>query len=170
MIDKPEGVTFDEYFLGMVEPLAKKSKDKSTKVGCVIVGPDNDIRTTGYNSFPRGIRDDVPERQERPTKYFYIEHAERNAIYCKALVGGPGLKGSRIYMDFLPCTDCARAIINVGIVEIIIAGDTYAEKKVAWEQRWKESMMHAKIMLREAGVKVKLYFSNGKSEYVNLYE
>jgi dCMP deaminase len=168
--DKPEDVTFDEYFLGMVEPLSRKSKDKSTKVGCVIVGPDNDIRTTGYNSFPRGIKDDVPERQERPLKYFYIEHAERNSIYNKARIGGAGLKGCRIYMDFLPCTDCARALINVGIIEIIIAGDTYETKKKAWETRWKEQMAHAKIMLREAGVKVRLYYSNGTSAEVNLYE
>ena len=166
----PNGLSFDAYFLSLIKPLSMKSKDASTKVGCIIVGPDNDIRTTGYNSFPRGIDDNVPERQERPIKYAFIEHAERNAIYNKARVGGAGLKGCRIYMDFLPCTDCARAIINVGIIEIIIDGDTYEQKKSAWEERWKESMNQAKAMLREAGVKVRLYYSNGTSAEVNLYE
>ena len=65
----------------MANLVAKKSKDQSTQIGAVIVGIDNEIRSTGYNSFPSGINDDLQERQERPEKYYWIEHAERNALY-----------------------------------------------------------------------------------------
>ena len=65
----------------MANLVAKKSKDQSTQIGAVIVGPDNEIRSTGYNSFPKGLNDDLQERQERPEKYYWIEHAERNALY-----------------------------------------------------------------------------------------
>ena len=70
-----------EYFYDMANLVAKKSKDQSTKIGAVIVGADNEIRSTGYNSFPKGLNDDLQERQERPEKYYWIEHAERNALY-----------------------------------------------------------------------------------------
>src|ERR1019366_1039390 len=80
-------MSWDEYYLNMLELVASKSKDKSTKVGVIVVGPDNEIRSTGFNSFPRGINDDLEERQLRPAKYLYIEHGERNAIYNAARVG-----------------------------------------------------------------------------------
>ena len=165
-MDKPEGLTYDAWYLSLIDPISKKSKDKTTKVGCVIVDQENIPRCFGFNSFVRGINDNVPERQERPLKYFYTEHAERSAIYQVARTGGCGLKGCHIYMDFLPCTDCARAIISVGIIEIIIDGSTYEKKRIAWEERWKESMDHSKTMLREAGVKIRLYHPDGTSTFV----
>ena len=70
-----------EYFYDMANLVAKKSKDQSTQIGAVIVVPDNEIRSIIYNSFPSGINDDLQERQERPEKYYWIEHAERNALY-----------------------------------------------------------------------------------------
>ena len=75
--------SWDRYYLDICQAVAARSKDPNTQIGCVIVGPNHEIRSTGYNSFPRGIRDDVPERLVRPTKYLWIEHAERNAI-CNA--------------------------------------------------------------------------------------
>jgi deoxycytidylate deaminase len=79
----PQIPTWDQYYLNICQVVATRSKDPNTQIGCVVVGPNHEIRTTGYNSFPRGIRDDVPERLVRPTKYLWIEHAERNAI-CNA--------------------------------------------------------------------------------------
>ena len=70
---------WDQYYLEICKVVALRSKDPNTQIGCVIVGPNHEIRSTGYNSFPRGIRDDVPERLVRPAKYLWIEHAERNA-------------------------------------------------------------------------------------------
>ncbi len=140
----------------MLPLISSKSKDANTKVGCIIVGEGNEFISSGYNSFPRGIDDNVPERQTRPTKYMYIEHAERNAIYNAARVGVK-TSGSRIYIDFYPCSDCARAIIQSGIVEIVIDGKDYDSKEKYWNERWKEHMEASKQMLQEAGVKIKIY-------------
>ena len=79
--------SWDQYYLDICKVVASRSKDPNTQIGCVIIGPNREIRSTGYNSFPRGIRDDVPERLVRPTKYLWIEHAERNAI-CNAARAG----------------------------------------------------------------------------------
>ena len=68
------------YFFNIAEEVKKKSKDKNTQIGAVIVGKDKEIVSTGYNSFPRGIDDEKEDRQEKPEKYFWFEHAERNAI------------------------------------------------------------------------------------------
>ena len=75
-----------DYFLSIAEQVKLKSKDRNTQIGAVIVGEDNEILSTGYNSFPRGLNDDLDDRQNRPEKYFWFEHAERNAIYNAARV------------------------------------------------------------------------------------
>ena len=80
-------MNWDEYFINIAEQVKLKSKDKNTQIGVVIVGKDNSIVSTGYNSFPRGIDDNIDERQEKPEKYFWFEHAERNAIYNAARIG-----------------------------------------------------------------------------------
>ena len=99
-----------------------RSKDPNTQIGCVIVGPNHEIRSTGYNSFPRGIRDDVPERLVRPTKYLWIEHAERNAI-CNAARAGTATEGCTIYVEIMPCMDCARAMVQAGITQVVISAE-----------------------------------------------
>ena len=102
---------WDEYYLDICKVVAARSKDPNTQIGCVIAGPAHEIRSTGYNSLPRGIRDDVPERLERPTKYLWMEHAERNAIYNAARCGTP-LEGCTLYVEIMPCMDCGRAIVQ----------------------------------------------------------
>jgi dCMP deaminase len=108
----------DNYFMSLAVTVSAASKDRSTKVGCVVVGPDNEIRSTGFNGFPRGVNDNAPERHERPAKYLWTEHAERNAIYNAARMG-TALKHCRLYCTFAPCMDCARAIVQAGICEVI---------------------------------------------------
>lgn len=137
---------WDSYFMTMVNHVATRSKDRSTKVGCVIVGPDNEVRSTGYNSFPRGINDDAPERHERPEKYLWTEHAERNAIYNAARVGTP-LKGCRAYLPWFPCMDCARALVQAGIVEVIGVRVPSA--------KWDKEFERAAVLFKEAGVAVR---------------
>jgi len=105
--------SWDQYYLEICKVVAARSKDPNTQIGCVIVGPNHEIRSTGYNSFPRGIRDDVPERLVRPTKYLWIEHAERNGI-CNAARAGTATEGCTIYVEIMPCMDCARAIVQAG--------------------------------------------------------
>ena len=151
-----EKVEWDDYFMTMVYLVAMRSKDESTHIGAVIVGPDNEIRSTGYNSFPRGMNDDLEERQERPQKYFVFEHAERNAIYNVGLWGGGSLKGCRIYTNGVPCTDCARAVIQVGIKEVIVDG--WWDKNNA--EKWAESAKISIEMFDEVGIKVRYYSGN----------
>jgi len=107
-------MNWDEYFINIAEQVKLKSKDNNTKIGVVLVGKNNEIVSTGYNSFPRGINDDVLERQEKPEKYFWFEHAERNCIYNAARIGVSTL-GTTMYMTCgISCADCARAIISAG--------------------------------------------------------
>jgi dCMP deaminase len=123
----------------------------------VIVNDDNIIKATGYNSFPRGIDDDRPERQSREggVKYAFFEHAERNAIYSAAREG-VSLKGCRIYVSAMPCADCARGIIQAGIKEVIIDATWQAEMEAIGKWRnWKDSHRYANEMFSEAGVKVR---------------
>lgn len=141
---------WDDYFAEMAILVASKSKDPSTKCGAVIIGPDNEVRSTGFNGFPRGVKDD--ERiNERPLKYYYIEHAERNAIYNAARHGN-SLKGCTMYVTGTPCHDCARAIIQSGIKRVIILEGCHAP---GFNKRWEESMKHTKIMFKEAKIKVR---------------
>lgn len=143
--------SFDRYFMDLALLVSSRSKDRSTQVGCVIVGPDNEIRSTGYNSFPRGIDDNVEARHERPEKYFWTEHSERNAIYNAARVGTP-LKGCRIYVPWLPCMDCARAIVQSGIIEIVTEPLAPDDGR---NERWSEHHKRTEVLLREAGVAVR---------------
>jgi len=143
---------WNTYFMNLIGPISSRSKDPNSKFGCVIVGPDNGIRATGFNSFPRGIDDTAPERLLRPEKYKWIEHCERNAIFEAAKIGVP-LDGCRIYLYGIPCIDCARAIIQVGIKEVIYS----LEKQLAWEQTgtmYKDDNNRVRRMLCEAGVKL----------------
>ena len=140
---------WDEFYLSMCDITSMRSKDPSTKVGAVIVSPSNKVRSIGYNGFPRGAVDaveEVPERYERPLKYKWTEHAERNAIYNAET----SLEGCVIYVNSLPpCSDCARAIIQTGIKEVVL------ERKPIPE-RWEEDCGVALVMLRECGVKVRV--------------
>ena len=141
-----------EYFRQLAHTVKIKSKDENTQIGAVIVGKDKEIVSTGYNSFPRGIRDDVKERQQRPEKYFWFEHAERNAIYNAARIG-VSTKGTTMYLSCgVPCADCARGIINAGIVRI------FCEKQdVTKGIKWADSAERSWEMFDEADVKVCFY-------------
>ena len=145
---------WDEYFYKMANLVATKSKDESTKIGAVIVGPDNEIRSTGYNSFPSGIDDDVADRQTRPEKYYWIEHAERNALYNAAKIG-VSTKECVMYLNCgIPCCDCARGIINSGIKKIYIC-----DQDITKSTHWTEHSKRSKIMFEESGVVLKYYFN-----------
>jgi dCMP deaminase len=139
---------WDEYFLRISELVAQKSKDRSKKVGAVIVGEGNEIRSTGFNGFPRGIDDDVDARHERPAKYMWTEHAERNAIF-NAARNGTHTAGTTMYLNaWYPCADCARAVIQAGITRIVVSRSRHHRPN----SRWNESCAVGMEMLREAGV------------------
>lgn len=140
---------WDSYFFNIAYAVSLKSKDQHTKIGCVIVGPDNEIVSTGYNSLPRGANDFVPERYERPEKYNWMSHAERNAIFNAARVGIP-TKGCAMYMSCgMPCIDCMHAIVQSGIKEIYLITDMGAKGNGKYKD-----FTNSEQLARECGILV----------------
>lgn len=136
-------------FLELAELISSWSKDPSTKTGAVVVGPDKEIRATGYNGLVRGACDDIPERMERPTKYDFFEHAERNAVF-NACLSGTSLRGCTIFCTLTPCTDCARAIIQSGIKEVVTY--EYKSNDADPKNTWRDKLNYSAEMFKEAGV------------------
>lgn len=149
--------SWHQHFIDMAQLVADKSKDRSTKVGAVIVGPENEVRSTGYNGFPRKVNDNACERHLRPEKYDYTEHAERNAIYNAARVGIP-LSGCTLYLNWtpIPCPDCTRALIQSGISRIVGPDRTFPNHGKDWHKTFEHSM----AMIREAGVTIEVMESD----------
>ena len=117
-------ISWDEYFMGIALLAAKRSKDPNTQVGACIVSPENIIISTGYNGLPNGCSDDeFPwEREGEQTKYPFVVHAELDAILN---AGRRLLRGARLYVALFPCNECAKAIIQSGIDEIVYLSDKY---------------------------------------------
>jgi dCMP deaminase len=140
---------WDKKFMEVANLVAIWSKDQSTKVGCIIVGKDKQIISTGYNGFPKRINDDVKERWERPTKYSWSEHSERNAIYQCALTG-VSTKDCTIYVNAFPCVDCARAIIQSGIIRLVTTKPDFND--IDENSTWRSLCKISLEMLLEAGI------------------
>ena len=122
-------ITWDEYFMGIAMLSANRSKDPNTQVGACIVDSNNKIMSVGYNGLPAGCDDDdFPWDREAEsaydTKYPYVCHAELNAILNSS---GRNLHGCKIYVALFPCNECAKAIIQSGIKEVIYLSDKYAD-------------------------------------------
>jgi dCMP deaminase len=149
---------WDVRFLRLALEVSTWSKDRSTQVGAVIVGEDRSPGPYGYNGFPRFIDDDKAERHSRPTKYDWTEHAERNAIYNAARMG-VALKGSTIYVTHVPCADCARAIIQVGITRVVTDASCM---EGGFAERWSDAAEITREMLAEANVPIELVEVKGK--------
>ncbi|MBE6771177.1 MAG: dCMP deaminase family protein [Ruminococcaceae bacterium] len=128
MPKREDYISWDEYFMGIALLSSRRSKDPSTQVGACIVNNRNKIMSVGYNGFPLGCSDDdFPwERSgdEFDTKYPYVCHAELNAILNS---GGASLEGCKIYVALFPCNECAKAIIQCGIKEVLYLSDKYAD-------------------------------------------
>ncbi len=140
---------WDQRFMDLAKFVGGWSKDRSRQVGCVIVGPDNGVRAIGFNGFPRGLDDDHDARHERPTKYLWTEHAERNAIYAAAR-SGIALAGCRMYLPWFPCVDCARAIVQAGLIELVCTEPDLIDPQ------WGEGFKVSTELLQEAGVSVRI--------------
>jgi dCMP deaminase len=147
---------WDNRFLDLARHIGQWSKDRSRKVGCVIVGPSREIRAIGYNGFPRGTDDAPSDRHERPTKYLWTEHAERNAIFQAARIG-IALQGSTLYLPWFPCMDCARAIVQAGIARLV------AMRPDISEPEWGKQFEAALELLSEASVEIDWAGERGES-------
>lgn len=152
-------ISWDEYFMGIALLSAQRSKDPSTQVGVCIVSRENKILSVGYNGMPTGCRDDdMPwERSgaRLETKYPFVCHAELNAILnCET-----SLKGSRIYTSLFPCNECAKAIIQSGISEVVYLSDKYADT---------DDTKASKIMFNMTGVAYKRYIPTERAVTLEL--
>lgn len=157
---KQDYLKWDEYFMGIALLSTERSKDPSTSVGACIVSDDNKILSVGYNGMPIGCSDDeFPWEREGgnlDTKYFFVCHAEFNAILNYT---GTNMKGAKVYTTLFPCNECTKAIIQKGIHEIIYMSDKYAAT---------DSVIAAKRMLDASGVKYRQYIPIGKNITISL--
>ena len=138
---------WNERFLNLATHISNWSKDPSTKVGCVVVGPDREIRSTGFNGLPRGIEDNSDRLNNREIKYPMICHAEENAIMHAARIG-ISLKGCTAYVTWPPCTRCARSLIQAGILTVIYPKNTEIP------DRWASDFELSMNMFKEAGIEL----------------
>ncbi len=143
---KQNYISWDEYFMGLALLSAKRSKDPQTQVGACIVSANNRVISVGYNGFAFGCSDDeFPWEREGElleTKYPFVVHAELNAILNNR---GVSLEGARIFVALFPCNECAKAIIQCGIKEVVYLSDKYSETDI---------VKASKRMLNAAGVKL----------------
>ena len=146
-------ISWDEYFMGIAMLSACRSKDPNTQVGACIVNDRNRIMSVGYNGFPSGCNDDeFPWEREGSafnTKYAYVCHAELNAI----LNASADLRGCKVYVALFPCNECAKAIIQSGIKELIYLSDKYHDTHASIASR---------RMFNMTGVKYRAYEPTGR--------
>lgn len=148
-------LSWDEYFMGIALLSSMRSKDPSTQVGACIVNSEKRILSMGYNGMPRCCSDDeFPwDKNENPldSKYLYVCHAELNAILNCA---SGNVRGCTVYTTLFPCNECAKAIIQSGIAEVIYMSDKYSDS---------DSVLASKRMFTTAGVKFREYSISGKT-------
>ena len=139
-------ISWDEYFMGLALLSGKRSKDPSTQVGACIVSPTNRVLSVGYNGFAFGCSDDAYSWEREgdflDTKYPYVVHAELNAILNNR---GVSLEDAKLYVALFPCNECAKAIIQSGIKEVIYLSDKYSDT---------DTVKASKRMFESAGIKL----------------
>ena len=142
-------ITWDEYFMGIAYLSAMRSKDPSTQVGACIVDQNHKVVSIGYNGMPVGCKDEeMPWSRDGEginNKYWYVCHAEFNAILNAHRFS---LEGCTIYVSLFPCNECAKAIIQTGIKEIVYVSDKYADT---------DGTKASKFMLDQCGVKYRKF-------------
>lgn len=135
-------VDWHKRFLDLAEHVAQWSKDPRTKVGAVIVDEKKRVVSVGYNGFPRGVDDNPHRYDDRPTKHLFVAHAERNALDNAPLM----VDGFTMYSPLLPCSECAKSIIQKGIKRVV----TYTPTRDGVGFNWNIT----RIMFEESGVEL----------------
>jgi len=146
---------WDEFFMRHVYLVGSKSKDKSTQIGAILVR-DGTIISEGYNGICRKVNDTIKERNERPEKYHWYEHGERNAVYNCAR-NGISTSGAIMFTNYPPCTDCARAVVQSNVKEIVFHkqwADLFDKNK---GDKWKGHDNRTMTMFIESGVNVRWF-------------
>ena len=157
-------IDWDEFFMGISKLAAARSKDPSTQVGACIVDKENRILSIGYNGTPNGFSDDdfpwdKTSSDPNETKYPYVCHAELNAI-LNYRGNRKDFNNSKIYVDLFPCNECAKAIIQSGIKEVIYLSDKYHDT---------DSCIASRRLFDECGVTYRqLVLDNSKKIVIEL--
>ena len=155
-------ISWDDYFMGVALLASQRSKDPSTRVGACIIDNYNRILSTGYNGFPQGCSDDeFPWNRDEglgETKYQFVVHAELNAILNSR---GKSLENSKLYVALFPCNECAKAIIQAGIKEVIYLSDKYHDTP---------SVIASRRMLNAAGIILTKHKPTRSSLLINFSE
>ena len=155
-------ISWDDYFMGVALLASQRSKDPSTRVGACIIDNYNRILSTGYNGFPQGCSDDeFPWNRDESlgeTKYQFVVHAELNAILNSR---GKSLENSKLYVALFPCNECAKAIIQAGIKEVIYLSDKYHDTP---------SVIASRRMLNAAGIILTKHKPTRSSLLINFSE
>ena len=154
-------ISWDEYFMGVAKLSGMRSKDPHTQVGACIVSSDNKILSMGYNGFPAGCSDETfpwarDGEDELQKKYLFVTHSELNEILNYR---GGSLEGAKLYVSLFPCNECAKAIIQAGIREIIYDCDKYDGTP---------GITASKMMLNAAGVRFRRYERSGRKVEIAL--
>ena len=153
-------LSWDEYFMGIALLSSMRSKAPSTQVGACIVNSEKRILSVGYNGMPRCCSDDEFPwgKEENPlnSKYLYVCHAELNAILNCA---SGNVRGCTVFTTLFPCNECAKAIIQSGIAEVVYMSDKYSDS---------DSVLASKRMFTTAGVKFREYNISGKTPELKL--
>ena len=153
-------ISWDEYFMGVAHLASFRSKDPNTQVGACIVSEDNKILSIGYNGLPKGCSDDEfpwsRDGEQLDTKYPFVTHSELNAILNYR---GGSLEGSKMYVTLFPCNECAKAIIQAGIKDLVYACNKYDGTP---------SVEASKKMFNAAGVRYYAYQETGRKLQINV--
>ncbi len=159
---REDHISWDEYFMGVAKLTSERSKDPNSQVGACIVSSDHRILSMGYNGFPSGCSDDeypwAREGDELDVKYTYVTHAELNAI-LNFRGSNTSLAGATLYVSLFPCNECAKAIIQTGIKDIVYESDKYAATP---------STIASKRMFDSAKVTYRKYEKSGRKVIIDL--
>ncbi len=149
--ERYKSLSFDEWFMKHVYLTSEKSRDPRTKIGAVLV-KDKHIISSGFNGFPMGIDDLIERYDDRETKYKYVVHAEQNSILVAARFG-ISIMDTTLYTNGIPCHSCMKSVIQGGIKDIVI----HKQWPEMVHSEWIESIKISKIMMREAGINLKIF-------------
>jgi len=145
---------WQRHFIEQARLKASMSKDTSTQCGCVLVDLNRNEVAFGYNGMVRGMDDAVSWRHQRPQKYAFFEHSERNALYGAAR-RGVATDGTVAFVTGPPCVDCTRGLIQAGIRAIFIPEyHNFRDQEVS--DRWRESCRFSVQHINECGVMLRV--------------
>ncbi len=146
---KANNISWDEYFMGIALLSSQRSKDPNTKVGACIVDTNHKVVSIGYNGMPSGVDESKVswnKGEGLDSKYLYVCHAEFNAILNAR--DGTALRDCILYVTLYPCNECAKAIIQTGIKEVVYMENKYPER---------DETKASELLLKLAGVKTRQY-------------